>query len=45
MLNKLVFASDRRNIVAGYNIGSKEIIAPFEYEGNIANPIKFCIFA
>lgn len=28
------FASDRRNIVAGYNIGSKEIIAPFEYEGN-----------
>jgi len=39
------FASDRRNIVAGYNIGSKEIIAPFEYEGNIANPIKFCIFA
>ena len=28
------FASERRNIVAGYNLGSKEIIAPFEYEGN-----------
>ena len=31
---QLGFASDRRNIVAGYNLGSKEIIAPFEYEGN-----------
>ena len=31
---QLGFASNRRNIVAGYNLGSKEIIAPFEYEGN-----------
>ncbi len=31
---QLGFASYRRNIVAGYNLGSKEIIAPFEYEGS-----------
>lgn len=31
---QLGFASDRRNIVAGYNLGSKETIAPFEYNGN-----------
>ena len=29
------FASDRRNIVAGYNLESKEIIAPFEYDGSV----------
>ena len=27
------FASDRRNIVAGYNCESKQIISPFEYKG------------
>lgn len=31
---QLGFASKRRNIVAAYNLGSKELIAPFEYEGN-----------
>ena len=28
------FASDRRNIVAAYNYGTKEILAPFEYSGH-----------
>ena len=30
---KLGFASNRRNIIAGYNCVSKDIIAPFEYKG------------
>ena len=30
---KLGFASDRRNIIAGYNYATKDIIAPFEYKG------------
>ncbi len=30
---KLGFASDRKNIVAGYNCVSKKIISPFEYKG------------
>lgn len=33
------FASDRRNIVAGYNLESKEIIAPFEYDGSTTKPL------
>lgn len=37
--DQLGFASDRRNIVAGYNLGTKEIIAPFEYEGNTTKPL------
>ncbi|MCC8417365.1 MAG: transposase, partial [Rickettsia endosymbiont of Bryobia graminum] len=39
------FASDRRNIVAGYNLGSKEIIAPFEYEGNTTKTLFTSCFA
>ena len=30
---KLGFASNRKNIVAGYNCATKDIIAPFEYKG------------
>lgn len=42
---QLGFASDRRNIVAGYNLGSKEIIAPFEYEGNTTKALFTSWFA
>ena len=36
---KLGFSSDRRNIVAGYNYGTKELVAPFEYEGHMTKDL------
>lgn len=41
---KLGFSSDRRSVVAAYNYGTKNIIAPFEYEGHMTKDLFIAWF-